>query len=202
MVQPHQPPARAPIRTQALVHPSASPARWRVALGSSLLLGLLWLWPDAAHAEKPEWAGGGKKAQHGSAAQAHPGGQDRSWQQHAGPQVQAGGTRIDIRIGGYFGEPQRIAVHQGYAQQFGVGGCPPGLAKKGQGCLPPGQAKKAYRVGQPLASGVVYHDLPPSISVRLGTPPAGHRFVRVAADILLIAVGTGMVIDAIEDLGR
>ncbi|TMJ12743.1 MAG: hypothetical protein E6G94_13150 [Alphaproteobacteria bacterium] len=27
-------------------------------------------------------------------------------------------------------------------------GCPPGLAKKHNGCLPPGQAKKAYAVGQ------------------------------------------------------
>lgn len=28
------------------------------------------------------------------------------------------------------------------------GNCPPGLAKKGNGCLPPGQAKKLYNVGQ------------------------------------------------------
>ena len=35
-----------------------------------------------------------------------------------------------------------------------------------------------------------------------GLPPAGHRYVRVANDILLIAAGTGMVIDAIEDLGK
>ena len=28
------------------------------------------------------------------------------------------------------------------------GGCPPGLAKKRNGCLPPGQAKKLYNVGQ------------------------------------------------------
>ena len=25
---------------------------------------------------------------------------------------------------------------------YGVGGCPPGLAKKNNGCMPPGQAKK------------------------------------------------------------
>ena len=57
-------------------------------------------------------------------------------------------------------------------------------------------------MGQPLPVGVVYYDLPPTLSVQLGVPPAGHRFVRVAADILLIAIGTGMVVDAIEDLGR
>jgi len=28
------------------------------------------------------------------------------------------------------------------------GTCPPGLAKKGNGCLPPGRAKKLYNVGQ------------------------------------------------------
>jgi hypothetical protein len=28
------------------------------------------------------------------------------------------------------------------------GSCPPGLAKKGNGCMPPGQAKKLYNVGQ------------------------------------------------------
>ena len=28
------------------------------------------------------------------------------------------------------------------------GACPPGLAKKNNGCLPPGQAKKMYNVGQ------------------------------------------------------
>jgi hypothetical protein len=31
---------------------------------------------------------------------------------------------------------------------YGLGGCPPGLAKKHNGCLPPGQAKKMFRVGQ------------------------------------------------------
>ena len=31
---------------------------------------------------------------------------------------------------------------------YGVGGCPPGLAKKHNGCRPPGQVKKLYRVGQ------------------------------------------------------
>ena len=31
---------------------------------------------------------------------------------------------------------------------YGTGGCPPGLAKKNNGCRPPGQAKKLYGVGQ------------------------------------------------------
>ena len=31
---------------------------------------------------------------------------------------------------------------------YGHGGCPPGLAKKHNGCMPPGQARKLYRSGQ------------------------------------------------------
>jgi hypothetical protein len=31
---------------------------------------------------------------------------------------------------------------------YGVGGCPPGLAKKAMPCVPPGQAKKLFGVGQ------------------------------------------------------
>ncbi|MGN6848707.1 MAG: hypothetical protein ACTHJK_04390 [Sphingomicrobium sp.] len=32
-----------------------------------------------------------------------------------------------------------------YGYGYGDRGCPPGLAKKHNGCLPPGQAKKLYR---------------------------------------------------------
>jgi hypothetical protein len=30
----------------------------------------------------------------------------------------------------------------------GIGGCPPGLAKRNNGCLPPGHAKQLFNVGQ------------------------------------------------------
>ncbi|MFJ5489610.1 RcnB family protein, partial [Hansschlegelia beijingensis] len=76
----------------------------------------------------------------------------------------------------------------------------PGLAKKNNGCMPPGQAKK-WRRGYPLPRDIIYYDLPPVIIARLDPPPRGYKYVRVAADILMIAIGTGMVIDAIEDLG-
>ncbi|MNC89147.1 hypothetical protein D3C83_50470 [compost metagenome] len=67
--------------------------------------------------------------------------------------------------------------------------------------MPPGQAKK-WAVGRPLPREVVFYDLPPALVVQIGVPPPGYRYVRVAADILMIAVGTGMVVSAIEDLGR
>jgi len=99
----------------------------------------------------------------------------------------------------YFNDQHRGYVREYYHEEYRRGHCPPGLAKKNNGCMPPGQAKK-WQVGRPLPREVIYYDLPPQVVVRLGTPPAGHRYVRVAADILLIAIGTGMVIDAIQDL--
>jgi hypothetical protein len=43
---------------------------------------------------------------------------------------------------------------QRYAEDFG-GACPPGLAKKNNGCLPPGQAKKMYNGARYFSAGQV-----------------------------------------------
>lgn len=104
------------------------------------------------------------------------------------------------RVNAYFGDHQRAVVRDYYRDSFKHGHCPPGLAKKHNGCMPPGQARK-WQLGRPLPRDVVYYDLPSQVVVGLGVPPAGHKYVRVAADILLIAVGTGIVVDAINDLG-
>lgn len=106
--------------------------------------------------------------------------------------------RVEVR----FGEPQRAAVRGWYATQIEAGHCPPGLAKKHNGCLPPGQAKKRWSVGRPLPREVIFYDLPPALLVELGPPPPGCRYGRVANDVLLLALGTGMVLDAITDLGQ
>ena len=107
----------------------------------------------------------------------------------------------DIHVNVHFGDHERVVIRDYYEERGRVGRCPPGLAKKHNGCMPPGQAKKWHK-GRPLPREVIYHDLPPRVIIQIGTPPSGYKYVRVAADILLIAVGTGMVVDAIEDLGR
>ena len=86
-----------------------------------------------------------------------------------------------------------------HAKKHYKGHCPPGLAKKG--CIPPGQAKK-WRRGYPLARGVIFHELSHRVARHLGRAPAGYRYVRVAQDILMIAVGSGMVVDAVYDLNN
>jgi len=137
-------------------------------------------------ADPPSWAGG--KGKHGN---------------DHGQQTARSDDRHDDRKehGRHFSERDRVVVHEYYQGEFRRGNCPPGLAKKHNGCLPPGQAKK-WHVGQRLPGDMAYHEVPPAIVVRLPPPGAGHQYVRVASDILLIAVGTGMVIDAIQDLGR
>lgn len=54
-------------------------------------------------------------------------------------------------------------------------GCPPGLAKKNNGCLPPGQAKKLYNIGQRFPSGYgypwSYNQIPHDIRSRYGFDP-------------------------------
>ena len=110
-------------------------------------------------------------------------------------------TGSTVRQGEYFGDQHRVVVNEYYSEQFRSGKCPPGLAKKHNGCMPPGQAKK-WAIGRPLPKDVVLYEVPQELVVKIGSPPAGYRYARVASDILLIAVGTGMVIDAIQDLGR
>ncbi|MEC4747426.1 hypothetical protein [Methylomicrobium sp. Wu6] len=103
--------------------------------------------------------------------------------------------------GRYFGDQQRTIVYNYYYDEYRGGGrCPPGLAKKHNGCMPPGQARR-WAIGRPLPRNVIFYDVPAPVVMGLGYPPPGYRFVRVASDILMIAIGTGLVMDAIYDLG-
>ncbi len=104
------------------------------------------------------------------------------------------------RPGAYFDDRNRDAVRTYYASAGKGGkGCPPGLAKKNNGCQPPGQAKK-WHVGQPLPRDVVFYPVPSQLVVTLPPVPVGHRYVQVAGDILLIAIGSKMVVDGISGL--
>jgi len=152
----------------------------------------------AAYADKPDWAGGGEgKGKHGEKhGEKYEGNRDDDHHDRDG---RRGG--YGEKSHAYFNDHQREIAHGYYGERFRRGRCPPGLAKKHNGCMPPGQEKE-WRRGYPLPRNVVYYDVPTSVIVELGRPPAGHRYVRVAADILMIAVGTGMVVDAIEDINQ
>jgi len=109
--------------------------------------------------------------------------------------------RNDFRERRYFDDRHRTVIHDYYVEQFHTGRCPPGLAKKHNGCMPPGLARR-WQIGRPLPRNVIYYDLPPAIVMQLGSPLPGYRYARVGSDIVLMAIGTGLVVDAILDLNR
>lgn len=106
----------------------------------------------------------------------------------------------DVRVTIIFNSGEREAVQHFFAEKHGRGNCPPGLAKKHNGCLPPGLAKKRYVVGRALPPDVEVLPLPAELSVRLGRPPGGYRYCMVDGDLVKLAVGTMLVVDAIEGL--
>jgi Ni/Co efflux regulator RcnB len=101
----------------------------------------------------------------------------------------------------YFTAQRRSVVVNVYANEFKEKKCPPGLAKKHNGCNPPGQVRK-WRRGHALPHDLDYHDVSPLLIKSIGPAPSGYRYVRIANDILLITIGTNMVIDALEDISR
>lgn len=185
-------------------------ARWgALALAIAALLAT-----SPASAVKPDFAGGGKgggkpeqhqKQDRGDARGERDSRQyrdERSARDERSGREQArdrDDRREITREHRYFEDRQRVVVRNYYADQYRKGQCPPGLAKKHNGCMPPGLARK-WRIGERLPRDVVYYDLPHALLLELGPAPHMHRYVRVGADILLIAIGTGLIVDALDDL--
>lgn len=112
-------------------------------------------------------------------------GQTQSSADHGTPLVE-----VDIRIG----SDARSEIRDYYASRSH---CPPGLAKKQNGCLPPGQAKKRYRVGGVLPQDLWNSQPPEDLRRRLPPPPDGHIYSHVDGDVLLVAEATHRVVDAV-----
>ncbi len=111
------------------------------------------------------------------------------------------GGRLTPRQGAYFADRHRGHVREYFGHQYRRG-CPPGLTRnRARGCVAYNQNRR-WQIGRPIPRDVVYYDLPPTLVTQISAPPPGYRYARVASDILLIALGTGIVVDAIQDLGR
>ncbi len=108
------------------------------------------------------------------------------------------GESVTVAVG--FNTEQRDFVRVYFVEKHGKGKCPPGLAKKNNGCLPPGQAKKRYSRGHPLPPGIEIRPVPAELEVRIGLPPPGYRYAVVDGDLVKLAVGTLLVVDAIDGL--
>lgn len=87
-----------------------------------------------------------------------------------------------------------VIIRQYYYQHNSF--CPPGLAKRRNGCLPPGHARR-YVVGEALPPDVVYYQVPQPLLVELQPVPVGYQYVQVDQNVLLINEATRKVVDAI-----
>lgn len=85
-------------------------------------------------------AGAAALAATAAPAAAKPGqGKGNAHAKHAKHGMTGGKAKRDVVMTDRFGRMYALDAR---------GSCPPGLAKKGNGCMPPGQAKKMYDIGQ------------------------------------------------------
>ncbi len=96
----------------------------------------------------------------------------------------------------YFDGDRRRILDRYYQTQY-ASNCPPGLAKKNNGCMPPGQYKKWQR-NQTLPRSVNYYDLPADVYRDLGRTYDGQKVVGVGGDVLLIDTATRLILDVLS----
>tara|TARA_R110001599_G_scaffold190868_1_gene385703 strand:+ start:35 stop:499 length:465 start_codon:yes stop_codon:yes gene_type:complete len=96
----------------------------------------------------------------------------------------------------HFDDERRELIGSYYKAKQGSKACPPGLAKKANGCLPPGQAKK-WQLGHALQANTPYQSVPLEVLRLLGEPPAGEHYGMIDEDILLLADVTELVLEVI-----
>ena len=107
---------------------------------------------------------------------------------------------VEVRQGGYFNDEHRTHARRYYTENYGNGrSCPPGLAKKNNGCMPPGQARK-WDVGQPIPRGVAVYSVPQPVLVQLPPAPYGYRYARIGGDIVLVQQRNNVIVDIIVNL--
>lgn len=111
----------------------------------------------------------------------------------AAPQSETSNFSADIGVSIHIGDDESRIVRDYYADSAH---CPPGLAKKHNGCLPPGQAKKHYRVGYPIPDSAVIVELPYGVIVKLPILPRGREYRLIDGDLAVVDVSTHVVLDA------
>ncbi len=86
-------------------------------------------------------------------------------------------------------------------KSYGSNACPPGLAKKRNGCLPPGQAKKLFNVGQRIPTGYGYYtpyrDIPAAYRDRYGLSD-GYRYIYRNQSVYVVDPRTSLVTRIID----
>jgi hypothetical protein len=95
--------------------------------------------------------------------------------------------RKPLQPGAYFNDRARATVRQYYAAAGKAAKASPAKASR---------AKKSWQIGEALA--VAGSPLPQALAAKMPPLPPGHQYVEVTGDVLLIAAGSRMVVDAIS----
>ena len=110
--------------------------------------------------------------------------------------------RVFVQQGTYFNDQQRENARTYYSQTYGKGkNCPPGLAKKNNGCMPPGQVRN-WVVGQPVPRDIVVYTVAAPVLRQLPPAPYGYRYQRIGDDIVLVQQQNNLIVDIIVGLLR
>ena len=108
--------------------------------------------------------------------------------------------REEIKQGAYFNDQQRTYVREYYTTTYKDGKrCPPGLAKKNNGCMPPGQVR-SWAVGQPVPRNVTIYSVAPPVVRMLPPAPVGYRYARLGGDVVLVQQQNNVIVDIIQGL--
>src|SRR5262245_18919835 len=96
----------------------------------------------------------------------------------------------------------RDAAFAYYRDEIAAGRCPAPLLRRDKACAAPAAIAKAWKLDQPLPDGVKAEAPPPGLIARLSPSPAGHQYLRVDTDILVVGLGTRNVAALVVDLSR
>jgi hypothetical protein len=97
----------------------------------------------------------------------------------------------------------RDAAFAYYRDEVAAGRCPAPLVRKDKACgAPAAVPTKAWRLDQPLPDTLKADAPPPGLIAKLSPSPAGHQYMRVGTDILIIGIGTRNVAALVVDLSR
>ena len=97
----------------------------------------------------------------------------------------------------------RDAAFAFYRDEIAAGRCPAPLVRRDKACgAPATMPTKPWRLDQPLPDGVKADAPPPGLIAKLSPSPAGHQYMRVDTDIIVIGLGTRNVAALVVDLSR
>jgi hypothetical protein len=97
----------------------------------------------------------------------------------------------------------RDAAYAYYRDEAAAGRCPAPLVRKDKACrAPPASTTRAWKLDQPLPDSVKPEAPPPGLIAKLSPSPAGHQYMRVGTDIIIMGIGTRNVAALVVDLSR